>query len=57
MKPAFPAQFRVQKNGKTAPLCLKHMQRESQDEGTKVEKLPDDSEVGCSECSADRING
>ena len=52
----FLAKFVVKRDEKKLYLCLKHMEQELQSEDVAVEPLPDDSEIGCQECSADFIN-
>lgn len=54
MKPAFPAHYIVENNGKKLFLCHKHMEQELRVGGKVVERF--DGEIGCSVCSADRIN-
>jgi hypothetical protein len=57
MKINFPAQFRVKKgDGIIMYLCQKHMKRELQDEKANADQLPDDSNLGCAECSSERMN-
>ncbi len=51
----FPAQWRVKTKERNMLLCFKHAHYYMEN-GYDVEKLPDDADVRCEECSADFAN-
>lgn len=55
MKATFPARFIVESNGDRRYLCRKHMEQEMRTGGKVIESF-EGNEIGCDECSDERIN-